>query len=41
MQFYYDLLLHKVSTHYSNLLVVPFNNYCRHINEGFFLVIDY
>lgn len=37
LQLYYYLLLHKVNTQYSNLLIVPFNNYCRHIDEeGFF-----
>lgn len=38
----YYLLLHKVNTRHSNLLIVPFNIYCRHIDEkGFFLVINY
>ena len=41
----YYLLLHKVNTRHSNLLIVPFNNYCRHIDEkGFFfllLIINY
>lgn len=42
LQLYYYLLLHKVNTQHSNLLIVPFNNYCRHIDEkGFFLVINY
>lgn len=39
LQLYYYLLLHKMSIQHGYLLIVPFNNYRRHIDaNGFFLV---
>lgn len=41
LQLYYYLLLHKISIQHGNLLIVPFNNYRRHIDaNGFFFLVN-